>query len=175
MFDPSCDKPVISASTPGKRHRDREQTPAQRALGLLVRREHSRKELARKLAARGIDEQDAAAAVARMAAEGWQDDARFAASLARSRAAGGYGPLRIRAELGAHGLDGEAVDHALQALAEAGADDWAGRARDLVSRRYGECGMEDVSLRRKAAHFLARRGFDAASIRAATREDLPDS
>lgn len=174
MIDPSCDKLAIPGKAPDKRRRDREQTPAQRALGLLVRREHSRKELARKLTARGIDEQDAATAVARMAAEGWQDDARFAASLARSRAAGGYGPLRIRAELGAHGLDGEAVEQAFQALAEAGADDWVGRARDLVSRRYGARGLEEVTLRRKAAHYLARRGFDAATIRAATREDLLD-
>ena len=40
-----------------------EPTPTQRALGLLVRREHSRKELTRKLAARGVDPDAAMAAV----------------------------------------------------------------------------------------------------------------
>ena len=41
---------------PARRNRrQREQTPLQRALGLLVRREHSRKELGRKLKARGIE------------------------------------------------------------------------------------------------------------------------
>ncbi|PAM41636.1 recombination regulator RecX, partial [Acinetobacter baumannii] len=37
------------APEPGRKRRVREQTPVQRALGLLVRREHSRKELTRKL------------------------------------------------------------------------------------------------------------------------------
>lgn len=170
--------PGTSATPPADGRRPRrkrpEPTPAQRALALLVRREHSRKELLRKLEARGIEAQDAATAVARMAAEGWQDDARFAASLARSRAAGGYGPLRIRAELGAHGLDDETIEQALRTLAENGEDDWTGRARDLVSRRHGANGLEEPSQRRKAADYLARRGFDAATIRAATRGDPAD-
>src|SRR3546814_9963866 len=76
--------PEHGSGTPadeGRRKRRRlEPSPAQRALGLLVRREHSRKELANKLAARGVAREDAEAAVERMAAEGWQDDARFATS-----------------------------------------------------------------------------------------------
>lgn len=164
--------PATSPADGQRRQRKRpEPTPAQRALGLLVRREHSRKELVRKLEARGIEAQDAAAAVARLAAEGWQDDARFAASLARMRANGGYGPLRIRAELGTHGLAEEVVAAAFSALAEGGGDDWAGRARELVSRRYGVNIAGDLGLQRKAADYLARRGFDAASIRAAIRNE----
>ena len=76
-----------------------EPTPAQRALALLVRREHSRPELARKLRARGIPADEARGAVERMTEAGWQDDLRFACSLVRSRVAGGQGPVRIRAEL----------------------------------------------------------------------------
>jgi len=146
-----------------------EPTPAQRALGLLVRREHSRKELADKLAVRGIPRDQAEAAVERMAAEGWQDDARFAASLARARATAGYGPLRIRAELATHGLDESMVAAAFDALAEAGEDDWPGRARDLVLRRFGDGLADDFGRRRKAADFLLRRGFDGDTIRRATR------
>lgn len=152
----------------GKRRRP-EPSPAQRALGLLVRREHSRKELANKLAARGVAREDAEAAVERMAAEGWQDDARFAASLARWRAGAGYGPLRIRAELGTHGLDEALVAQAFATLAESGEDDWAARAKDLVQRRFGEDLMADIARRRKAADFLLRRGFDGDTIRRATR------
>lgn len=154
----------------GRRRRRRpEPTPAQRALGLLVRREHSRKELETKLAARGVARDEAVAAVERMAAEGWQDDARFAQSLARTRAGAGYGPLRIRAELGTHGLDEASIASAFEALAEAGEDDWRGRARDLVARRFGEDLAGDLARRRKAADFLLRRGFDGDTIRAATR------
>ena len=63
-----------SEDRPGRRsRRPREQTPLQRALGLLVRREHSRKELGRKLKARGVDPEAVDAAVARLAEDGWQD------------------------------------------------------------------------------------------------------
>lgn len=151
------------------RRRRPEPSPAQRALGLLVRREHSRKELQRKLAARGVSPEDADAAVARMAAEGWQDDDRFAASLARTRASAGYGPLRIAAELATHGLGEAAVRGAFAALAEAGEDDWTARARELVRRRFGDDFATDLTRRRKAADFLLRRGFDGDTIRAVTR------
>ncbi|MFT4249586.1 MAG: recombination regulator RecX [Pseudomonas sp.] len=145
-------------------------TPLQRALGLLVRREHSRKELTRKLRARGIDAEAASAAVERLAGEGWQDDARFAELLVRSRAAAGYGPLHIRAELASHGLDGEAV-----AIAMATFDgDWTENARELVRRRFVHGGPVDPVRRRKAADLLARRGFGGDSIRAAICFDPED-
>ena len=156
-----------------RKTRRQEATPAQRALGLLVRREHSRRELTRKLQARGIAEAEAAAAVERMAEAGWQDDSRFACTLARTRSAAGYGPLRIRAELVQHGLDTAAIHAAFETLAEAGDDDWAAHARDLVRRRHGMPEHLDLATQRKAADFLLRRGFDGDSIRAALR-DLPD-
>src|SRR3546814_14417156 len=95
-----------TAADEGRLKRRRpEPSPAQRALGLLVRREHSRKELANKLAARGVAREDAEAAVERMAAEGWQDDARFATSRARRRARSGYGTIQSRGENGTQRLD----------------------------------------------------------------------
>jgi regulatory protein len=151
-----------------RRRRRPELTPSQRALGLLVRREHSRRELTRKLAARGVEADAARTAVERMTAEGWQDDARFAEQLVRSRAGNGYGPLRIRAELGTHGLDREAVAAALDTWD----GDWSESARDLVRRRFPG-GLDDPTARRKAADLLARRGFSGDQIRAATRFD-PD-
>lgn len=145
-----------------------EATPAQRAMALLVRREHSRKELRGKLAQRGIASADAEAAIDQLAAAGWQDDARFAESLVRSRANAGYGPLRIRAELATHGLEGEAITRAMQAHT----DDWAEAARRLVLRRFGEAQPQDPALERerwrKAADFLLRRGFSMEHVRSAT-------
>ncbi|NZA25214.1 regulatory protein RecX [Luteimonas sp. SJ-92] len=160
--------------SPRRRRKRPEPTPAQRALGLLVRREHSRRELERKLAARGVEPEEATRAVARMAAEGWQDDTRFAASLARSRAVAGYGPLRIRVELDSHGLDAGVVEAAFAALAEDGEDDWDARARELVERRFGDFGPEDFGRRRKAAEFLIRRGFGVGSARRASGFDPED-
>jgi regulatory protein len=144
-----------------------EPSPAQRALALLVRREHSRPELARKLQARGVAADEAREAVARMADAGWQDDLRFASSLVRSRVAGGQGPVRIRAELASHGIAPALVEQAFAALAEAGEDDWARRAHELVRRRFGS-DLGALPLRRKAADFLHRRGFDGDCIRKAT-------
>lgn len=157
-----------SDSTGRKPQRRRAELSAtQRALGLLTRREHSRKELTRKLTSRGMDAGEVETAVEKLSRDGWQDDCRFAQSLVRARSSGGYGPLRIRAELTTHGLDRETIASALDTFH----GDWAENASDLVRRRYGPVATLDLNQRRKAADFLLRRGFDAASIRAATRID----
>lgn len=164
------DTPASGISGRRRARRPRpEPTATQRALSLLTRREHSRFELTRKLAARGVEEDAAAAAVGKLGEAGWQDDARFAELLVRSRAASGHGPVRIRAELGTHRLD--------QALVAAAMDtfdgDWVENARDLVRRRLGEGVADDPLRRRKAAELLYRRGFTGDQVRAATRFD-PD-
>ena len=146
----------------------RELSATQRALGLLTRREHSRKELTRKLTSRGMDAVEVETAVAKLAQDGWQNDSRFAEAVVRSRASNGYGPLRIRAELSTHGLDSQAIASALETFH----GDWAETASDLVRRRYGPVAALDLTQRRKAADFLIRRGFDGASVRAAIRADF---
>ena len=162
----------MSETSPPPRRKPRAQpSPTQRALGLLTRREHSRRELKRKLAARGVEAGEAEAAIEKLADAGWQDDRRFAESLVRSRVGAGYGPLHIRAELGTHGLDGEAIAAALATFE----GDWADVARDLVRRRFGAAGPSDPAQRRKAAEMLMRRGFDGERIRAATRYDPDDA
>lgn len=141
-------------------------TATQRALGLLTRREHSRKELTRKLVARGVEVAEVEAAVEKLAGAGWQDDGRFAESLVRARASAGYGPLHIRAELATHDLSAEARAAALEAFE----GDWAAIARELVTRRFAR--IEDPRLReRKAADFLLRRGFPSETARSAARFD----
>ncbi len=154
-----------SSSSAHKRRRRPEPSPTQRALVLLTRREHSRQELARKLAHRGVEAGDAQAAIDKLVAAGWQDDARFAASVVRNRASAGYGPAFIRAELGTHGLGSEAV-----ALAMDGFEgDWGDNARDLLARRHPEAQAGDHAAQRKAADFLLRRGFSMEHVRAALR------
>ena len=176
MQNPRMNDPDAPADTPEEAPRPRrrgrpELTPQQRALGLLVRREHSRKELARKLTARGVEADAAQAAVDRMTAEGWQDDDRFAEQLIRSRAANGYGPLHIRAELGTHGIDRERAQEAMEAF-EADEGDWMTLATDLVRRRFG-ARLEDPAVQRKAAELLARRGITSDQVRRASKYD-PD-
>src|SRR6185295_823724 len=88
-----------SLPVPRQRTNKEPPDPKAQALKLLARREHSARELKRKLTARGIGEVDAAAAVADAAADGWQSDTRYAEMLVRSRISQGFGPMRIEAEL----------------------------------------------------------------------------
>lgn len=157
------------ADSPPRRKRP-EPTPTQRALGLLVRREHSQKELSRKLAARGVDPEAARGAIDKLRDAGWQDDVRFAETLIRSRAATGYGPLHIRAELATHGLGREAIAAAMDEFD----CDWSANARGLVQRRFGVIPANDRHALRKAADLLIRRGFGSEHVRAAARADTDD-
>ena len=152
-----------ASSSAQKRRRRPEPSPTQRALGLLTRREHSRRELARKLALRGVEAVDAQAAIDKLAAAGWQDDVRFAESLVRSRAAAGYGPAYIRAELGTHALASEAVAAALGSFD----GDWVGNACELLRRRYPAAWTGDRTARHKALDALLRRGFSMEQAKAA--------
>ncbi|MFN3310137.1 MAG: regulatory protein RecX [Thermomonas sp.] len=154
------DDDAASSSAPGRRRRP-EPTPLQRALGLLTRREHSRNELVRKLKLRGVDVDEAAVAIDRLAEAGWQDDARFAESLVRNRAGSGYGPAYLRAELGTHGLAADLVEAALDAYD----GDWTDNARQLLRRRHPQALDGDREARRKAADFLLRRGFGMDIVR----------
>jgi len=136
-----------------------------KALGLLVRREHSARELKSKLARKGLDPDDSAMALADLQGKNYQSDARFGEMLVRTRIAGGYGPRWILAELRQHGI-GE--DEA-QALIDAAEPDWPAQVRDLVQRRFGVKAATNIAERAKRANFLMRRGFDAATVQSATR------
>jgi regulatory protein len=136
----------------------------QQALGLLVRRERSRVELGRKLKERGVAGDEADAALDTLARQDFQNDDRFAGALARTRAAAGYGPVRIRAELATHGLDRGAISAALDTCEV----DWDAIATDAVRRRFGPR-LADPATRRKATDLLLRRGFDPRCAGSAVR------
>lgn len=141
-----------------------------KALGLLARREHSARELKTKLALRGHAADEAGAAIERLKGQQYQSDDRFAASLARRRAAQGYGPRRIEAELKSHALGDAAIRAALTGVDS----DWAVSASAQLHRHYGAGAPVDPAERAKRAAFLLRRGFDAATVRAVTRADVGD-
>lgn len=150
---------VASLSSSPRRRRP-DLTPTQRAMGLLTRREHSRRELARKLTSKGVEPDQAKTVVDALSASGWQDEARFAELLVRSRASAGHGPVRIRAELGTHGLGSEIIAAALDGFD----GDWAENAHDLLRRRHPAALTGDRVIQRKATDFLLRRGFSMEQI-----------
>ena len=137
----------------------------QKALELLVRREHSRRDLKRKLGLRGADPEEAEAAIEKLAGLGYEDDLRFATAFARDRAHSGYGPVRIRQELAGHGLPRDQVETAIEACET----DWPASARSLVDKRFTPAALAEPARRRKALDFLLRRGFDQSSAYAAIR------
>ncbi|MBN8726111.1 MAG: regulatory protein RecX [Xanthomonadales bacterium] len=142
-----------------------------KALGLLARREHSARELKAKLAARGSNAGEAKAAVERLQDQQYQSDDRFAGSLARQRSGQGYGPRRIAAELKSHGVADAEIRAAIDGLDV----DWPALATAQLRRRHGNAPVDTHEERARRAAFLLRRGFDAATVRAATRADLSDS
>ena len=147
-------------------------TAYQQALGLLVRREHSRRELKRKLKERGNELEEIDLALDNLSRQDFQNDERFAFALARSRQSAGYGPQRIRAELYQHSLESEYIDQAISALN----CDWLELAQELVTRRYLRKIQQDPNQTRKAVDFLLRRGFDQKTAYTAVKiREWPES
>lgn len=141
------------------------------ALGMLARREQSRRELRRKLDRKGFEPEEAVEALDRLGDQRYQDDSRFAGMLARNRAGQGYGPARIRMELRTHGLDDAAIAACLDALET----DWDDSAARQLRKRYGGKAPDDHAERAKRAQFLLRRGFSAATVRRVTHADVDDA
>jgi regulatory protein len=134
------------------------------ALKLLGLREHSRRELARKLADRGIVPEIAAETIDRLVAEGSLDESRLAELYVAERVRKGYGPLRIRSELRDKGLSESDIVPYLSADAV----DWTARMAQTYERKYGPDADEappgrDELIRR--ARFLEQRGFPTDTIR----------
>ncbi|WP_233842009.1 regulatory protein RecX [Dyella sp. 2HG41-7] len=142
-----------------------------KALGLLARREHSRRELRQKLDRSGYAKDEAGEALDRLGEQQYQDDDRFAEALIRNRSAQGYGPMRLRAELKSHGL----ADARIRTLLDAADIDWAESAAAQLRRRYGAKGSADPAERARRAQFLLRRGFPAATVRDVTHADVDDA
>ena len=141
-----------------------------KALGLLVRREQSERELKTKLDRAGFPADEASSAIDALKSQNYQSNARFAELLARSRAANGYGPRRISAELKSHGVTDAEITASINELD----CDWRDLARRQLQRHYGRKPTADVKERGRRAAFLLRRGFDAATVSVLTRADIGD-
>ncbi|MFM7026631.1 MAG: recombination regulator RecX [Limnohabitans sp.] len=130
-----------------------------RALRLLSQREHSRLELERKLAAHETEPGELARALDELQARGFISEARVIESVVHRRASK-LGAARVRQELAAKGLRGEAV---AQAMEDLHATELA-RAREVWTRKFGEPATDP---REKARHirFLVSRGFAAEVVR----------
>ncbi|MBN1238097.1 MAG: regulatory protein RecX [Gammaproteobacteria bacterium] len=134
-----------------------------RAVALLARREHSRLELARKLASRGYDSALIAETLDGLEQSGFLDGQRFMESFIESRAERGLGPVRIRSELIQRGIANVAAADALEAAGK----DWRALAAAVRAKRFGAEPPREFRERARQARFLEYRGFRAADIDAA--------
>lgn len=135
-------------------------------MNLLARREHSTRQLRRKLHARGMEGAVVDETLAALAQERLLSDERFVESLVRSRIAKGYGPLRIQAELREHGIGDERISNAV----DADAGFWRDRIMDVRRKRFGAAPPADVNECAKQMRFLQYRGFTSEQIRAAFKQ-----
>jgi regulatory protein len=138
-----------------------------RALKHLAAREHSRAELARKLAPHAEDGAAVEAVLDDMQAKGFLDEARYVASVVH-RKAERYGAARIRQELIGKGAPAEETSQAIEGLRETELQ----RARAVWQRRFGVAAA-DVREVARQTRFLLARGFAASVVRQVLK-DGPD-
>jgi regulatory protein len=136
-----------------------------RALRLLSQREHSRVELERKLAPHEQVPGELAKALDELQARDFINDGRAIESVVHRRA-GKLGAARVKQELAAKGLSGEAVAEALAQLKDTELD----RASEVWRKKFGTP-PQDANERARQIRFLITRGFAAEVVRRVIRGD----
>jgi regulatory protein len=138
-----------------------------RALNLLALRARSSRELRRYLVRKGESPDHVDAAIARLQAAGFLDDAAFARQFARSKAVGaGMSRRRIQQELGRRGISREVSDGAITDAFEEEQLDEATLVEQAARKKLRALTQLDADTRkRRLFAFLARRGYDLDDIK----------
>lgn len=129
-----------------------------KALRLLARREHSREELRRKLAAREASPDEVETLLDDLCARGWLSDVRFAELTARAKSQR-FGPLKLAHYLKSRGVDDESIAAGVRA---AGAEGQALIGAVWRTRFHEVPADEREKLRQ--VRFLQGRGFAVDEI-----------
>ncbi len=137
---------------------DLRQSLRQRAIRLLARREHTRVELARKLAPHGAAD-EIESVLTELARAGLQSDARFAESYVRSQAAR-LGAARLSQTLRTRGVNAALIGAQLES---AELPDEMERAAAVWAKKF-TAPPADRREWAKQARFLQGRGFSAETI-----------
>jgi regulatory protein len=134
-----------------------------RALALLAMREHSRAELARKLAPYAESDEELQGVLAALEQAGHLSELRFVEGVIRRRSQR-YGSRLIEHELKGHRVPDDISAPLLRELAA----DERQRALAVWRKRFGRA-PRDLAERAKQQRFLAGRGFDAEVVSAVFR------
>jgi regulatory protein len=133
----------------------------ERALKFLAQREHSRRELAAKLAPHAESPEELQTLLDALASKRQLSDERYAEARARALSRK-YGAARIVHDLKAKGVAPELAEHAAE-------EAWASesqRARDALRKKFG-APPQSRNERARQIRFLQSRGFSFDSIRSA--------
>jgi regulatory protein len=126
-----------------------------RALRLLARREHSDKELVRKLSPHAESSEALDVLISELKAKNQLSEARFAEERARQLSRK-YGAARIRQDLKSKGVGEELVGHV-------SSEGDLERARAILERKYRQPAATREE-RAKRMRFLQSRGFSSDTI-----------
>lgn len=137
------------------------------ALDALARRDHASEDLRRKLLEKGYDAAVVAPLLDALRAEKLLDDQRYTENFVAYHAARGQGPLRVRADLRRHGLEGILVEACLDAF-----PDWIVQLRKTRQKKFGAQLPNNYAYKQRQARFLGYRGFTSAQIRTALGFDI---
>jgi regulatory protein len=153
----------LKTDVPEKPAADSQAELKARALRHLVRREHSRAELARKLAPHAESAEAIESVLDLLLSRKQQSDERFAEERARvlSRK---FGAARIRHDLKARGISDD-----ISARASSGTDEIE-RAKAILQRKYREPAATREE-HAKRARFLQSRGFSYDVIRSVLKAE----
>jgi regulatory protein len=130
-----------------------------RALRLLARREHTRAELARKLAPDAESSVKLEGLLDQLNARAQQSDERYAEARAH-QLSHKFGAVRVRRELVAKGVEREVAARFAADLEKSDLE----RARSILARKYRTRATAPQD-RARRARFLQSRGFSADVIR----------
>lgn len=132
---------------------------------MLSRREHSYKEVLRKLQQKGLDPDCCEQQLQKFAEANVQSDARFAEMMIRSRANKGQGLNRIRQELAEHDIDYGLIQSALDELEF----DWFDLAKQVAFKKYADKPHKDWQELQTRQRFMQYRGFSQEEIKYALK------
>lgn len=137
-----------------------------KALRVLALREHSRLELAKKLAGLTEDSSLIEQVLDKLVQSDYLNDQRYAEMLVRSSVSKGYGPLKLTHLLRAKGVESELAKTVLD---EAELD-WQALAAYQRQKKFGDTLPTDWPERARQSRFLAGRGFYLETINAVFHE-----
>ena len=124
------------------------------SLKMLMRREHSKLELFKKLQLKGYDDDVINSSISKLVEQNYQSDDRFAEDFIQMRFNQGKGPVKIALELKMRGIS----------TFDLSTFDWFQLAKEIRQKKFGDVSSLDYKETAKQKRFLQSRGFNLDQI-----------